>query len=82
MTAIEFETMPPWGPERQSCVIRPASEILSTSASSDSAATSASKPPTIARAWAPLPWYDSRNSTSWPVRCFQCSRNAGRIALP
>jgi hypothetical protein len=47
------------------------------SPSSDSAATSASRPLTIARACAPEATYDVWNTTSRPVFSFQYLRNAG-----
>jgi hypothetical protein len=82
MTTRDVLTIPRLGFPFQSCVMRPASVILSTSPSSESATMSASKPPMTARDCAPLAWYDSRNSTSRPVFSFQCFWKAGMIALP
>jgi hypothetical protein len=62
--------------------MRPASTSLCTSGASDSATTSASKPPATARDWAPDPRYDSWNTTFWPFFSIQCFWNAGMIALP
>ena len=82
MTTTERVTIPPPGPAFQSWVMSPACAILSTSASSESAATSASKPPPMARDWAPLPWYDSRKVTVSPVRSRQWRWKAGSTARP
>ena len=54
-TTRDRVTIPWLAPARQSWVMSPAWARVSMSGSSDRAATSASKPPTMARAWAPLP---------------------------
>ena len=76
----ERETIPPDACFVQSWVMRPDLAMVSTSGSSERAATSASKPPTIARACAPLPRYDSWKVTVCPVEsCHVCAK-AGRIS--